>query len=96
MSLEKADDTVPREMVIVTLRWMRVPEEVRLFGRDVQGNKGNSLSWSSDVRDQSGHRVEAGKLSQPSQGYHGDGAGTQEGKNEEDVRHGRSSCCGGE
>ena len=31
MDLEKADDTVTREMVMVTLRWMGVPKaEVRL------------------------------------------------------------------
>ena len=31
VDLEKALDTVPREMVMATLRWMRVPEaEVRM------------------------------------------------------------------
>ncbi len=32
VDLEKAFDTVPREMVMATLRWMGVPEaEVRMF-----------------------------------------------------------------
>ena len=46
VDLEKADDTIPREMVMVTLRWMGVLEaEVRLL----EGNEGKSFGWSWDV-----------------------------------------------
>ena len=41
VDLEKALDTVPREMVIATLRWMRVPE---VEGRMVEGNR-KSGGW---------------------------------------------------
>ena len=41
VDLEKADDTVPREMVMVTLRWIKVPEaEVRLVEGMYKGMKG--------------------------------------------------------
>ena len=44
MDLEKACDTVPREMVMATLRWMGVPEaEVRLVEGMYKGMKGRVL-----------------------------------------------------
>ena len=42
--VEKAVDTVPREMVMATPRWMGVPEaEVRLVERMYKGTKGGVL-----------------------------------------------------
>ena len=44
VDLEKAYGTVPREMVMVTLRWMGVPEaEVRLVEGMYKGMKGRVL-----------------------------------------------------
>ena len=50
--LEKAYDTVPREVVIATLRWIGVLEaEVRLVEGMylIQGNEGKGFAWSWDV-----------------------------------------------
>ena len=45
-----AYDTVPREMVMTTLRWMGVPEaEVRLVEWMYKGSIGKSFGWSWDV-----------------------------------------------
>ena len=44
VDLEKAHDTVPREMVMATLRWRGVPEaEVRLVEGMCKGRKGRVL-----------------------------------------------------
>ena len=44
MDLEKADDTVPREVVMVTLRWIGVREaKVRLVEGMYKGTKGRVL-----------------------------------------------------
>ena len=44
VDFEKASDTVPREMVMVTLRWKEVPEaEVRLVEEMYKGTKGRVL-----------------------------------------------------
>ena len=52
VNLEKAYDTVSREMVMVTLRWMGVPEaEVRLVEGMYKGTKGRmkNFGWSWDI-----------------------------------------------
>ena len=102
VDLEKAYDTILREMVMATLGWMEVPKaEVRLVDGMCKGTLGKSFDWSWDVRGvQHEHQFEAGKLSQPTDVYHGDGAGKQEGDLEgwygEDAACRRSGCCGGE
>ena len=44
VDMEKAEDTVPREIVMVTLKWMEVPEaEVRLVEGMYKGTKVRAL-----------------------------------------------------
>ena len=50
VDLEEAYNTVPREMVMATLRWMGVPEaEVRLVEGMYKGSKGRVLVGPLDV-----------------------------------------------
>ena len=55
VDLEKAFDTVPREMVMATLRWMGVPEaEVRTHTRIQQ----QELWWEKELRRSSRSRLD--------------------------------------
>ena len=79
VDLEKAYDTVPRKMVMVTLRWMGVPEaEVMLVERMYERMKGRVLVVPGMSEELGEHRFETGMRSQPTHVYHGDGAGKQE------------------
>ena len=81
VDLEKAYDTVPREMVMAPLRWKGVPEaEVRLVEGMHKGTKERVLVGPGMSAEFCEHRFEAGKHSQPMPVYHGDGAGKQEGE----------------
>ena len=79
--LEKADGTVPREMVMATLRWMGVLEaEVRLVEGMYKGMKGRVLvgpGMSEEFSMNIGLRQGS---SRPTHVYHCDGAGKQEGE----------------
>ena len=50
VDLEKAYDSIPKDMVMATLRWMGVPEaEVRLVEGMYKGSKGRVLVGHLDV-----------------------------------------------
>ena len=51
VALEKAFDTVPREMVIATLRWMGVPEaEVRMVEGTCTRRQQHEWWWEKELR----------------------------------------------
>ena len=74
VDLEKAYDTVPREMVMATPRWMGVLEaEVRLVEGMYKGTKGGVLVGPRMSEEFSvNNRFEAGKHFQSTHVYHGD------------------------
>ena len=63
--MEKTEDTVQREIVMVTLRWMGVLEA------DIRLMEGERFCWSDDVGGvKCEHWFDRGKLSQSTHVYH--------------------------
>ena len=75
VELRKAYDTVLGEMVMVTLRWLGVPEaEVSLMDVMHKGTKGRVLVGPI-MSEKFSVNIEVRKVSQPAHDYHGDVGG---------------------